>query len=167
MLLARKLTKRKRHGKRGGRPQAELLTMQSDNMPAAIGPYTKGRLVKLPDGSCLAWSSGQLGLVPATNELLKPEGEGEKPVAAEARQVLRNLQALASDNGFDLERDTVKNVVYLTDMEDFATVNGVYKEFYKTSFPARTCIAIKTLPRGGLVEIESVFFKAGVPPCHA
>lgn len=55
--------------------------------------------------------------------------------------------------------NTVKNVVYLTDMADFPKVNEIYKKYYVSDYPARTCIAIKQLPLGGLVEIESVFFK--------
>ncbi len=78
---------------------------------------------------------------------------------AQAEQILINLKNLASDNGFDLEKHTVKNTVYLVDMGDFAKVNEVYKRYYKTEFPARTCIAISALPKGGLVEIESIFFK--------
>jgi len=63
----------------------------------------------------------------------------------------------------DLEQHCVKNVVYLVDMNDFAKVNEVYKRYFKSDFPARTCIAVKALPKGGLVEIESVFFKPAPP----
>ena len=70
------------------------------------------------------------------------------------------MKSLAEDNGMTLQ-DTVKNVVYLVDMADFGKVNEVYKKYYQAEYPARTCIAIKQLPKGGLVEIESVFFKAG------
>ena len=129
--------------------------MESDKLPAAIGPYTKGKMIKNHNGSAYAWSSGQLGLDPATGELV----QGEDPVVAQAEQVLRNLQNLATDNGFDFEKHTVKNVVYLVNMGDFAKVNEVYKRFYTSDFPARTCIAISALPKGGLVEIESVFYK--------
>ena len=128
--------------------------MESPNMPAAIGPYCKGKLIEFKDGSRLCYSSGQLGLDPKTNELVSDNVEDQ------AEQVIKNLKALAEDNGLTLG-DTVKNVVYLTDMADFARVNEVYKKHYQGDFPARTCIAVKQLPKGGLVEIESVFFKAG------
>ena len=66
---------------------------------------------------------------------------------------------MAADNGFNIKTDTVKNVVYLTDMDNFGRVNEVYKRYYTDDFPARTCIAVKALPLGALVEVESVFFK--------
>eukprot|EP00347_Sterkiella_histriomuscorum_P018346 403345857 len=156
-FFARKMMFRhKRGGMRKFFQQPEVITMQSDNMPAAIGPYTKGKLIKLQDGSMMAYSSGQLGLDPKTSELVSDD------VAAQAEQVILNLKSLAEDNGMTLE-DTVKNVVYLTDMGDFGAVNEVYKKYYKGEYPARTCIAIKALPKGGLVEIESVFFKPRAP----
>lgn len=150
-------------GKFGQRNPAEVITMQSENMPPAIGPYCKGKLVKLPDGSLMAYSSGQLGLDPKTGELISED------VAEQAEQIIKNLKSLAEDNGMTLN-DTVKNVVYLTDMADFGKVNAVYTKYYGgegKEYPARTCIAIKALPKGGLVEFESVFFKAcsGEPGC--
>ena len=154
-MVARKLifAKHRRGGRwRKNHQQAEVVTMTSPNMPAAIGPYTIGKLVKLQDGSMLAYSSGQLGLDPKTGELISQD------VEEQAEQVIKNLKNLAEDNGMTLE-NTVKNVVYLTDMADFAKVNEVYKKYYKGEYPARTCIAIQALPKGGLVEIESVFFK--------
>lgn len=120
---------RRRCGKgKGGRKwgESQLVSMESDKLPAAIGPYTKGKMIKNHNGSAYAWSSGQLGLDPATGELV----QGEDPVVAQAEQVLRNLQNLATDNGFDFEKHTVKNVVYLVNMGDFAKVNEVYKRFY-------------------------------------
>ncbi len=66
---------------------------------------------------------------------------------------------MAEDNGFDLQTHCVKNNVFLVDMNDFAKVNEVYKKFFTSDYPARTCIGVKALPRGGLVEIESNFFK--------
>ena len=147
---------RRRGGKCGGkwrRPEATIVTMESENLPKAIGPYSKGKMVDFGNGSYMAWSAGQLGLDPKTGELISPD------VEAQAEQVLLNLKNLAQDNGFDLEKHTVKNVVYLVDMNDFAKVNEIYKKYYPTDYPARTCIAIKGLPKGGLVEIESVFFK--------
>ena len=109
----------------------------------------------MPNGSTWAWSSGQLGLKKDSNF-----AEMDDAVVAQAEQNLEKLKNIAQDNGMDLEKHSVKNVVYLVDMADFAKVNEVYKCYFKgPNFPARTCIAIKALPRGGLVEIESVFFK--------
>jgi hypothetical protein len=79
-FAARRLIWGRRRG--GGRwnHDAKIVTMESENMPAAIGPYSKGKLVQMPNGSCFAWSSGQLGLDPRTNELVK----GDDPVVAQA-----------------------------------------------------------------------------------
>jgi len=63
------------------------------------------------------------------------------------------------DNGMNLEENAVKNVLYLTDMKDFAQVNEIYKRYFPRNFPARTCIAVKELPKGAKVEIESILFK--------
>ena len=59
-----------------------------------------------------------------------------------------------------LERNAVKNVLYLTDMKDFASVNDVYKKYFPSNYPARTCIAVKELPKSAKVEIESILFKS-------
>jgi 2-iminobutanoate/2-iminopropanoate deaminase len=162
--VMRKAWKRGGCGKKWGRGESKLLTMQSDKMPQPVGPYSFGKMIQNPNGSMYGWSSGQLGLDPVTGELV----QGEDPVVAQAEQILTNLQNLAADNGFDLEKHCVKNVVYLVDMADFAKVNQVYTRFFKKDYPARTCIAIKALPKGGLVEIESVFFKPseGGKPCE-
>jgi 2-iminobutanoate/2-iminopropanoate deaminase len=69
------------------------------------------------------------------------------------------LKNLAEENGFSLDQHTVKNVLYLVDMNDFAQVNEVYKKYFKGDYPARTCVAVRDLPKGAKVEIESVFFK--------
>ncbi len=160
-MFAKRLLWRRRWGKGHGRGGAQILKMQSDKLPAPIGPYCFGKMAQMPNGSIYAWSSGQLGL--------KQDGnlaEGEDNVVAQAEQVLTNLKNLAADNGMDLETHCIKNVVYLVDMADFAKVNEVYKRYFPNEFPARTCIAIKALPKGGLVEIESVFFKPAEPRCH-
>ena len=69
------------------------------------------------------------------------------------------MKNLVEDNGFDLEKHAVKNVLYLVDMNDFAKVNEIYKRYFKSDYPARTCIAVKELPKGAKVEIESILFK--------
>lgn len=114
-----------------------------------------GKVVKLANGSLLAFSSGQLGLDPKTNALVT----GQDQVVAEAEQAFTNLKNLVEDNGFNLSQHAVKNVLYLVDMNDFAKVNEVYKRYFLADWPARTCVAVKELPKGGKVEIESVLFK--------
>ncbi len=84
-----------------------------------------------------------------------PEG-----VELQTRQALENLSNLAEENGFTLE-NAVKCTVFLTDMKDFAQVNGEYSKWFKyPEPPARSCVAVAGLPLGGLVEIEAVFFRA-------
>jgi 2-iminobutanoate/2-iminopropanoate deaminase len=69
------------------------------------------------------------------------------------------LKNLAEDSGLSLEKNAIKNVLYLTDMNDFASVNEIYKKYFPSNYPARTCVAVKALPKGAKVEIESILFK--------
>lgn len=126
--------------------------MQSDKLPAAVGPYTFGKVINMPNGQ-LAFTSGQLGLDPKTGNLVSDD------VTVQAEQAFTNLKNLAEDNGYNLDTNTVKNVLYLVDINDFAKVNEIYKKYFKGDFPARTCVAVKDLPKGAKVEIESVLFK--------
>ena len=89
---------------------------------------------------------------PKTNILV----EGLK---AQTEQALNNLKNLAADSGFDLEKHAIKNTLYLTDMNDFAQVNDIYKNYFKSDFPARTTVGVKELPKGAKFEIDSVLFK--------
>ncbi len=97
MFAYRKLFHCRGQCKAGGKGEMGIFNMESENMPKAIGPYSKGKMIKTRGGT-YAWSSGQLGLDPVTGELV----QGEDPVVAQAEQVLKNLKALATDNGFDL-----------------------------------------------------------------
>ena len=111
-----------------------------------MGPYVQAILA----GNTL-FSSGQLGLVPATGEL--PEG-----VEAQTRQSLANVQAILDEAGF-AKSDVVKTTVFIRDMSDFATVNAIYADFFGDSRPARSCVEVARLPKDGLVEIEFVAVK--------
>jgi 2-iminobutanoate/2-iminopropanoate deaminase len=111
--------------------------------PGAIGPYSQAIAV---DG--LLFCSGQLGLDPATGDLV----EG---VEAQADRALRNLTAVLDAAG-QTWADVVKTTIFLADMDDFATVNAVYGTYMPDPPPARSTIAVKTLPKGGLVEIEAI-----------
>ena len=123
-------------------------------LPPVIGPYSYGKLVTLGNGSTFAWSSAQAGMT-ADGSVFS----GEDAITVQAEQMLKNLKTLATENGFDFELHCIKNVVYLVDMADFAKFNDVYKTFFTKDFPARTCVAVASLPRGMKVGIESVFFK--------
>jgi len=116
----------------------------SDKAPKAIGPYS----VAIRTGD-LVFTSGQLGLDPATGSLV-PGG-----IEAETRQALTNLRHVLADAGSGLER-VVKTIVFLKDMADFAKMNAVYAEFFTENPPARSTIQAAALPKGGAVEIEAV-----------
>lgn len=116
--------------------------------PAAIGPYSQA----IEIGN-LVFCSGQLPIDPATGAF--PEGG----IEAQTRQSLKNAAAILEAAGTDL-RHVVKTTVFLASMDDFAAMNGVYAEAFCEPFPARSAVAVKTLPKGALVEIECVAEKA-------
>ena len=112
--------------------------------PAAIGPYSQGIAI---DG--LVFCSGQLGLDPATGELVAGG------VEAEAERALRNLAAVLDAAGLAMA-DVVKTTIFLADMADFAAVNGVYQRHMPEPPPARSTFQVAALPKGGRVEIEAI-----------
>lgn len=116
--------------------------------PAAIGPYSQA----IEIGN-LVFCSGQLPIDPATGAF--PEGS----IEAQTRQSLKNAAAILEAAGTDMHH-VVKTTVFLASMDDFAAMNGVYAEAFTEPFPARSAVAVKTLPKGALVEIECVAEKA-------
>ena len=121
-------------------------TITAQNAPAAVGPYCHAKLA----GSTL-YTSGQLGLIPATGEL--PQG-----VEAQATQALDNLKAVLGAAGMGCE-DVVKTPVFLADMNDFAAINAIYAKYFPGEAPARSCVQAAALPKGALFEIEAVAVK--------
>lgn len=115
--------------------------IHTDKAPAAVGPY-----VQAMRAGNLLFASGQLGLDPATGTL--PAG-----VEAQTRQSLANIRAILDEAGFTVA-DVVKTTVFLQHMADFAAVNAIYADFFGESAPARSCVEVAALPKGGLVEIE-------------
>lgn len=115
--------------------------------PGAIGPYSQAI-----EANGFVYASGQLPIDPATGAF--PEGG----VKEQTRQSLLNAQAILREAGLELT-DVVKTTVFLADMNDFGAMNEVYAEFFKAPFPARSAIAVKTLPKNALVEIECVAAK--------
>jgi len=118
----------------------------TDKAPKALGPYS----VAIQLGS-LVFTSGQVGIDPAKNEIVAGG------IEAETRQVLTNLQTVLAASGSALE-NVVKTTVFLRDMNDFARMNAVYGEFFKANFPARSTVQVAALPKGAAVEIECVAF---------
>ena len=116
------------------------------NAPGAVGPYSQAIVV----GNTL-YVSGQIPLNPATGELVKEIG-------AAVQQVLENLQAILTEAGYSMA-DVVKTVVYLADIDNFTKVNEIYAKYFREPYPARSCVAVKDLPKGALLEIECIAAK--------
>lgn len=114
--------------------------------PGAIGPYSQAIEV-----NGFVYASGQIPLDPATGVF--PDG-----ITAQTRQSLTNAKAILEAAGTDLGH-VVKTTVFLADMGDFAAMNEVYAEFFQAPFPARSAVAVKTLPKNALVEIECIAVK--------
>lgn len=117
--------------------------VQTNKAPAAIGPYSQAVVV-----GNLIFTSGQIPLNPETGLL-----EGEN-ITEQAHRVCKNLEAVLSAAGGSL-RSAVKTVCFLSDMADFTAFNEVYAQYF-TEKPARSCVAVKELPKGALVEVEVV-----------
>ena len=118
------------------------------NAPAAIGPYSQAIQV----GNML-FASGQLGIDPATGYFV------EGAVKEQTAQAFKNVKAILTEAGLDIS-DVVKTTVFLADMGDFGAMNEVYASQFEGAFPARSAVAVKTLPKNGLVEIEVIAVKA-------
>lgn len=113
------------------------------NAPAALGPYSQAQVV----GS-MVYTSGQLGIDPATGALL----EG---VESQAHQAFKNLAAVLKAAGSDMSK-VVKTTVFIKNMDDFGAVNAVYAQYFTEPFPARSCVEVARLPKDGLVECEVI-----------
>ena len=120
-----------------------ITKISTTKAPAAIGPYSQA----ISTGTML-YTSGQLGINPENGEL-----EGDN-ITLQAEQVMKNLGAVLEEGGTSFD-NIVKTTCFLADMNDFAAFNAVYSK-YITSAPARSCVAVKTLPKNALVEVEAV-----------
>lgn len=118
------------------------------NAPAAIGPYSQAVQVEN-----MLFASGQLGIDPATGNFV------EGAVKEQTAQAFKNVKAILTEAGLDIS-DVVKTTVFLADMGDFGAMNEVYASQFEGAFPARSAVAVKTLPKNGLVEIEVIAVKA-------
>ena len=112
--------------------------------PAAIGPYSQAIQV-----GTLIYTSGQIPIDPAIGSFV------EGGIKEQTRQSLLNVKAILEEAGLTMN-DVVKTTVFMADMNDFAEMNAVYAEFFTEPYPARSAVAVKTLPKGALVEIEVV-----------
>ena len=112
--------------------------------PAAIGPYSQAIRV-----GNLVYTSGQIPIDPATGVFV------EGGIIEQTRQSLTNVKAILERVGLSMS-NVIKTTVFMADMNDFADMNAVYAEFFTEPFPARSAVAVKSLPKGALVEIEVV-----------
>jgi 2-iminobutanoate/2-iminopropanoate deaminase len=118
-------------------------TIQTEKAPKAIGPYSVATTTDE-----LVFTSGQLGIIPETGNL----ADG---IEAQTRQALKNVEAVLAAAGSCLDC-VLKTTVFLKSMGDFAVMNAIYAEFFKSNYPARSAIEAAALPKGGLVEIETI-----------
>ncbi|MBR2244396.1 MAG: RidA family protein [Prevotella sp.] len=118
--------------------------ISTQQAPAAIGPYSQAIQV-----GNLVYTSGQIPIDPSTGSLV------EGGVKEQARQSLLNVKAILEEAGLTMS-NVVKTTVFMADMNDFAEMNAVYAEFFTEPYPARSAVAVKTLPKGALVEIEVI-----------
>ena len=119
----------------------------TNNAPAAIGPYSQA----IQAGNML-FASGQLGLDPSTGNFV------EGGVKEQTEQAFKNIHAILAEAGLTID-NVVKTTVFLADIADFAVMNEVYAQQFTGTFPARSAVAVKTLPKNGLVEIEIIAIK--------
>ena len=118
--------------------------IETNKAPGAIGPYSQGMT------ACkLVFTSGQIPLDPDTGAIV-----GET-IEEQSEQVLKNLQAVLEAGGAALET-VIKTTCFLSDMGNFAAFNGVYAKYFSGDCPARSCVAVKTLPKNVLVEVEAI-----------
>ena len=119
-----------------------MIKIETTNAPGAIGPYSQGYIV-----NGIVYTSGQIPVDPATGNI--PEG-----IAAQTEQSCKNVGAILEAAGSDLTK-VLKTTCFLADMGDFASFNEVYARYF-TGKPARSCVAVKTLPKNVLCEIEAI-----------
>ena len=121
--------------------------VKTDKAPGAIGPYSQGI-----DLGNMIFFSGQIPLNPQTGEM--PEG-----IEAQAKQALENVKGLLESQGLDFSH-VVKTTVFLDNMDDFNTVNGIYEQYFVEPYPARSAVEVAKLPKGALIEVEVIAVKS-------
>lgn len=117
--------------------------VETDKAPAAIGPYSQGMIT-----GNLLFTSGQIPLDPSTMEIVGTD------ITSQTEQVMQNLKGLFESQNTHFTK-VVKTTCFLANMEDFAAFNAVYSQYF-TGKPARSCVAVKTLPKDVLCEVEAI-----------
>lgn len=121
--------------------------INTPNAPAAIGPYSQA-----VEANGTLYISGQIPINPAVGKIEATD------ITAQTEQVFANINAILTEAGYSFA-DVVKSTVFIADIADFAAMNEVYKKYYQTECPARSAFAVKALPLGSLVEIETIAVK--------
>ena len=121
-----------------------MKVISTQKAPAAIGPYSQAIQI-----GNLVYTSGQIPIDPSTGKF------AEGGIKEQTRQSLLNVKAILEEAGLTM-KNVVKTIVFIADMNDFADMNAIYAEFFSEPYPARSAVAVKTLPKGALVEIEAV-----------
>ena len=121
-----------------------MKAISTEKAPAAIGPYSQAIQV-----GNLVYTSGQIPIEPATGMIVKGG------IKEQTLQSLTNVKAILEEVGLTMS-NVLKTTVFMADMGDFADMNSVYAEFFTEPYPARSAVAVKTLPKGALVEIEVI-----------
>lgn len=116
----------------------------TEKAPAAIGPYSQAIMI-----GDMVYTSGMLPVVPETGEVAQGDA------AAQAEQVLNNLNELLKEAGTSFD-NVIKTTVFIKNMADFAAINEVYKKYFTSNYPARSCVEVARLPKDVLVEIECI-----------
>lgn len=120
-----------------------MIKIHTDRAPAAVGPYSQAVV-----SNGMVYTSGQIAINPATNTIEAQDIKGQ------TEQIMKNLGEVLRTAGSSFEK-AVKTTCYLADMDDFAVFNEVYGKYF-TSLPARSCVAVKTLPKNVLAEVEVI-----------
>ena len=120
-----------------------MKVVSTNNAPQAIGPYSQAMI-----SGGMVYTSGQIAIDPASGNIQATT------IEEQTHQVCKNVKAVLEASGSSLDK-VVKTVCFLADMSDFATFNGIYAQYF-TSKPARSCVAVKTLPKNVLVEIDTI-----------
>lgn len=121
----------------------EIKKVHTDNAPAAIGPYSQAMVV-----NGMVYTSGQIAINPASGEVEAAD------ITGQTEQIMKNLEAVLAEAGSSMDK-AVKTTCFLADMGDFAVFNEIYGKYF-TSKPARSCVAVKSLPKNVLAEVEVI-----------
>ena len=119
-------------------------TVNTPDAPAAIGPYSQA----VYDEQFL-WCSGQLGLDPSSNELVGDD------IRSQCQQAMCNLDAVCREAGTSIA-NALRLTIYVTDLADFDIINEVYAGYFEEPYPARACVQVSALPKGGIIEIDAI-----------